>query len=265
MLRKVQLGVQRCHHTAENIGKLYTVHHQQLADCSRELAILGAPLRHLHNLVQQLARRLNENYRGPQFANRDQNTGKFQVDIVVVPSVTVSPFAGFLLRDYGTDAFGEAREIGILKDHSWNAGAELIWAPTRRTQIMVSYTFDEVKKRIVGGSGMTGIATTTWDSNINDHVHTFTAALKQNVIEDKLDLKLSYVYSRANGSWQTVPFFYNGYVPNPDPLETPNPNYPDTRTSFHRLDALATYRLDPSFVNQMGWKGEALIKVRYAW
>jgi hypothetical protein len=31
------------------------------------------------------------------------------------------------------------------------------------------------------------------------------------------------------------------------------------------LDALATYKLDPSWVHQMGWRGEAQIKVRYAW
>ncbi|MGA6999652.1 MAG: MtrB/PioB family outer membrane beta-barrel protein, partial [Pseudolabrys sp.] len=97
-----------------------------------------------------------------------------------------------------------------------------------------------------------------------DRVNTFTAALKQNLIEDKLDLKLSYVYSLANGSWTTVPFFYNGYVPNANPLLSPNPTYPDTRTTFQRLDALLTYRMDPGWVHQMGWKGEAQIKTRYA-
>ncbi len=96
-------------------------------------------------------------------------------------------------------------------------------------------------------------------------VDTFTIALKQNLIEEKLDLKLSYIYSLTKGTWQTVPFFYNPYVPNADPLEDPNPNYPNTRTSFQRLDAVATYRLDPMLVRQMGWNGEASIRVRYAW
>ena len=205
----------------------------------------------------------NQNYRSPDLANRDQNKGKFQVDVVVIPTVTVSPFAGLLLRDYKTDT--SAGEIGILKDDSWNAGVELIWTPNHRTQFMVSYTYDDYQKHIGGGGGTTGLATNTWDSNVNDRVNTFTAALKQNLIEDKLDLKLSYVYSQANGSWTTVPFFYNGYVPNANPLLSPNPIYPDTRTTFQRLDALLTYRLDPGWVHQTGFKGEAQIKARYAW
>ena len=169
----------------------------------------------------------------------------------------MSPFAGLLFRDYKTDAYG-ARELGILEDNSWNAGAEVIWAPTRRTQLMFSYTYDDSKKRIIGGSGTTGLATSTWDSNVNDRVSTFTVALKQNLIEDKLDLKLSYVYSLSKGTWQTVPFFYNPYTPNANPLDDPNPNYPDTRTSFHRLDAIATYRLDSHFCAADGMEGRSV-------
>ena len=106
----------------------------------------------------------NEHYRDPKLANRDQHLAKFQVDIVVIPTVMVSPFGGLKLQDYKTDAYGDAREVGILKDHSWNAGAELLWTPTRRTQFMFSYTYDESEKRIVGGGGTTGLATSTWDS-----------------------------------------------------------------------------------------------------
>ena len=50
-----------------------------------------------------------------------------------------------------------------------------------------------------------------------------------------------------------------------DPSRAPNPNYPDTRSSFQRLDALATYKFDQSTVRQWGWNGEALLKLRYAW
>ena len=252
-------------HTAENIGKLYTVYKLNSWLTARgSWQFSERRYGDYTNAVQQSLRGgWNENYRSPELANRDQNLGKFQVDVVVVPTVTISPFAGFRLLDYKTDAYG-ARELGILKDDSWNAGAELIWAPTRHTQIMLSYTYDNAKKRIVGGGGTTGLATNTWDSNVDDSTNTFTAALKQVLIEDKLDLKMSYVYSRSNGSWTTVPFFYNGYVPNANPLDDPNPNYPDTRITFQRLDAILTYKMDPGFVRQMGWRGEALVKGRYA-
>ena len=251
-------------HTSENFGKLYGVYKAYSWLVFRGSWQFSERRYGTYtNLIQSsLTGDWNENYRSPSLANRDQNKGKFQVDVVVIPTVTVSPFAGFVLRDYKTDA--GAGELGILKDHSWNAGVELIWAPNHRTQFMFSYTYEDYQKRIVGGGGTDGLGTNTWDSNVNDNVNTFTAALKQNLIEDKLDLKLSYIYSLSNGAWTTVPFFYNGFVPNVNPLLSPNPNYPDTRTTFQRLDALLTYRLDPGWVHQMGWKGEAQIKTRYA-
>jgi MtrB/PioB family decaheme-associated outer membrane protein len=251
--------------TSENLGKLYGVY-----KAFSWLVFRGSwqfSERRYGTYTNQIQSSLtggwNQNYRSPYLANVDQNKGKFQLDVVVIPTVTVSPFAGFRFNDYKTNV--DAREVGILKDDSWNAGVELVWAPNRRTQFMFSYTYDDYQRHIVGGGGTTGLATNTWDSNVNDNVNTFTAALKQVLIEDKLDLKLSYVYSQANGTWTTVPFFYNGFVPNANPRLSPNPFYPDTRTNFQRFDALATYKLDPGWVRQMGWKGEALIKVRYAW
>jgi len=254
-------------HTAENNGKLYSVYKLNSWLTARGSWQYSERRYGTYTNAVQMSSRgnWNEHYRSPELANRNQNTGKFQVDVVVVPTVTVSPFAGLLLQDYQTDALGPARELGILKNNSWNVGAELIWAPNRRTQLMVSYTYDQAKKRIVGGGGTTGLATNTWDSNVDDNTNTVTVALKQVLIEDKLDLKLSYVYSLSNGSWTTVPFFYNGYVPNADPLSAPNPNYPDTKITFQRLDAILTYKMDPGFVRQMGWTGDALIRGRYAW
>jgi MtrB/PioB family decaheme-associated outer membrane protein len=254
-------------HTAENSGKLYSVYKLNSWLTARGSWQYAERRYGTYTNAVQLSSRghWNEHYRSPELANRNQNIGKFQVDVVVVPTIIVSPFAGFLLQDYLTDALGPAREVGILKNNSWNVGAELIWAPNRRTQLMVSYTYDQARKRIVGGGGTTGLATSTWDSNIDDNTNTVTAALKQVLIDDKLDLKLSYVYSLSNGAWTTVPFFYNGYVPNPDPNLPPNPNYPDTKITFQRLDAILTYKMDPGFVRQMGWTGDALIRGRYAW
>jgi len=253
-------------HTAENIGKLYTTYKLNSWLTARG-SVQYSERRYgeYTNAVQQSLRGgWNEHYRSPQLANRNQALGKFQVDVVVVPTVIISPFGGLVRRDYQTDPF-VARDLGILEDNSWNAGAELVWAPTRRTQVMVSYTYDHARKRIIGGSGTTGDATSTWDSNLEDRTQTITAALKQVLVEDKLDLKLSYVYSLSNGSWTTVPFFYNGYVPNADPNSAPNPNYPDTKVTFQRLDAQLTYKMDRGFVRQMGWTGDALIRGRYAW
>lgn len=203
----------------------------------------------------------NTGYRSPDLANRDQNKSKFQVDVVVVPMLTVSPFAGLQYNDYKTDAYGAAHELGILKDDSWNAGVEVAIMPTTRTNILLSYTHESAKKHIVGGAGTLAAPSTMWDSNLDDQVDTFTASLRQTLIEDKLDLKLNYAYSLARGLFDTVPFFYAPFTYS----ATNNPTYPNTKTSFQRFDAIATYKLEKEWLQRMGWKGEAAIKARYAW
>ena len=57
----------------------------------------------------------NTNYRNPELADRDQQRGKYQLDFEIAPALVVSPFAGFQLRDYGTDPWG-AKTLGVLKD-----------------------------------------------------------------------------------------------------------------------------------------------------
>ena len=104
-------------------------------------------------------------------------------------------------------------------------------------------------------TGTTGLAGTTWDSNVNDRVNTFTAALKQNIIEDKLDLKLSYVYSLTNGVWNTRPFFYNGYVASANPLDDPNPTYPDTRDFVPPAGRDCDLSAGSTFVQRWGGRG----------
>jgi hypothetical protein len=41
--------------------------------------------------------------------------------------------------------------------------------------------------------------------------------------------------------------------------------FPNDTTLFQRLDATATYKFDPSFVNQLGFKGDIRAKLRYTW
>lgn len=248
--------------TTENLGKLYAVYKASSWLTSRGSWQYSERRygTYTNTIQSSLVGGWNPHYRNPALANLNQNKGKFQVDVVVVPMMTVSPFAGLQYRDYLTDAYGAARELGILKDNSWNAGVEVAIDPTAKTHVLFSYTREMADKHLVGGGGTTGLATSTWDSNLKDTDDTFTASLKQTLIEDKLDLKLSYVYALSHGSWDTVPFFYNGYVPS----ATVNPTYPDTRSTYQRFDAVATYKVDPSVVHQMGWKGEAVIKARYA-
>ena len=46
------------------------------------------------------------------------------------------------------------------------------------------------------------------------------------------------------------------------PVGTP---FPNNTTLFQRVDATATYRFDPTWVQQMGFKGDMLARLRYTW
>ena len=140
-------------HTSQNLGKLYGVYKLNswlTARGSWEFSERRYGT-YTNSLQSSLNGNWNPHYRNPELANLDQNKGKFQVDVVVIPEVYVSPFAGFRLRDYKTDAYGPARELGILQDDSWNAGVELTWSPTRGAAFNFSYTYEDAKKNIVGG------------------------------------------------------------------------------------------------------------------
>ena len=140
-------------HTSENLGKLYGVY-----KAYSWLTFRGSWQfserrygTYTNEIQSTTSGQWNPHYRNPALANLDQNKGKFQVDVVVIPEVYVSPFAGLRFRDYKTDAYGPARELGILQDNSWNAGVELTWSPTRGAAFNFSYTYEDAKENIVGG------------------------------------------------------------------------------------------------------------------
>ena len=147
-------------HTSENFGKLYGVYKAYSWLVFRGSWQFSERRYGTYtNLIQSsLTGDWNENYRSPSLANRDQNKGKFQVDVVVIPTVTVSPFAGFVLRDYKTDA--GAGELGILKDHSWNAGVELIWAPITAPNSCSPTHMKITKSALSAAAAPTGLAPT---------------------------------------------------------------------------------------------------------
>ena len=41
--------------------------------------------------------------------------------------------------------------------------------------------------------------------------------------------------------------------------------FPNDTTLFQRVDVTATYRFDPTWVQQMGFKGDLLARLRYTW
>ncbi len=258
--------------TNEHSGKFYSTYRATDWMSMRASYLYSARrFENYTNTVANLVNSWNRNYRNPELADRDQQKGKYQVDFDVAPTVVVSPFAGFQLRHYDTDPFA-AKTLGILKDNSWNAGVEVAFTPVAGTTFLASYTFEDYDKRIVGAGNPNAanrFGTNGWDTSLKDKVNTFTAAVNQDIIPNTLDLKLSYVISRAVGDWNTTPLVssgFSGYTPNCSTLSsTPCPVYPATHNNFQRLDAILSYKVDQDFVRRMGWQGQVIVRARYAY
>jgi hypothetical protein len=126
----------------------------------------------------------------------------------------------------------------------------------------------------------------TWRSDINQRYHTFMAAADWKVIPSRFDLRLEYLYSRGSEDNTTTPcsaplivggaaFGTNcaglnttGTAPNVtlvDPALVNGGQFPKETNTFQRFNVIGRYYVDPIVVQQMGFKGDVTIKVRYTW
>ena len=86
------------------------------------------------------------------------------------------------------------------------------------------------------------------------------------LIPDRLDLKLSFTYAKANDSWNIGPASQAARDNEPAAgLPRDNPAYPPESTTFDHADAVLTYKIDPAVMAQFGSKGEAFLKLHYMW
>jgi MtrB/PioB family decaheme-associated outer membrane protein len=191
--------------------------------------------------------------------NRDRNKGRLSVAVDVIPRLTVTPTFGWQLDDY---KLNPNTEEGLQRDHSWNAGIEASYLLTPDTRLLFSYT-NEQHSQIITSSGQSNPpfpAASYYSANVQDRVNTFIVSADHAFIPDKLDIKVSYTLSEATDS-QPI-YFMNGTQPGSGALGV---QYPDVKTTWQRLEAMAKYKLDKETVQQLGWKGEVTAKLRYAW
>jgi Putative outer membrane beta-barrel porin, MtrB/PioB len=168
---------------------------------------------------------------------------------------------------------------------------------------MVSYNYEDRKLNVAGGSGanfnsgnpLTGcpsdsalnpeqiIGTAcTWRSDINQRYHTFMAAADWKVIPSRFDLRLEYLYSRGSEDNTTTPCSAPLLIGTTavgtncaglntiggtlvDPALVNFGQFPTETNTFQRFNVIGRYYVDPTVVQQMGFKGDVTIKVRYTW
>jgi hypothetical protein len=193
--------------------------------------------------------------------NRDRNIGKFSVAVDLTPNFVVTPTAGWRNDDYNLN---RATELGLLRNHSWNAGMEAAYLVNTDTRLMFSY-MREHRSQLVASTSMNNDDVPPfpasapdhyYTANVQDNVNTFIVAADHALISNKLDLRLGYTYSRAVNS-QPIKFA-DGHPPD-------GGQFPDVKNTFQRLEALLKYKFDEDKIRQLGWKGNVTAKLRYAW
>lgn len=195
-------------------------------------------------------------YRLFDMANRSRDKGSLSVDLYAQNNVTITPTAGFRYDDYGTDPYGPARELGLLKDDAWNAGLEVSWRPARDVTIMASYVHEEIQRNVMAHQN-----TNMLDVQIADRIDTYLVGAKFVMVPNKLDVSATFLYSTAIGRLgsHAGPFYAgNASAINPEA-------FPDITQAFTRFDLQARYTIDPDVVRRLGWTGETFIRMRYMW
>ena len=208
--------------------------------------------------------------RDVDLANRNRDTAAIYADFTTPFGLTVTPTAGIRWDEYPADPNILAQggtQLGLRSDHTWNAGVEADWMVNSNVSLVFSYTFEQIRQSMIGTSATSNTATTGYyQSDMGENVNTWTAAANFQLIPDRLALKLSGTYELARDAWNTGPYKCpNGVsTANCGIVSAGNPAYPPENTSFVRLDATATYKVDPTFLAQFG-KGEAYLQLHYLW
>ncbi len=188
-------------------------------------------------------------YQQFMFDNRQRTKANFLLDVVAFPSVTITPSVQYKDDYYGLNPLNQ---YGLSDSKSLSAGVNVGWAVTRDLSIVVSYYWEDYDQSMYNASGDSSRfpaapLVTTADKT---YVNTVTAAVRYAAIPNKLDLDGRYTIS--DGVDEQI-------------CAACTPAYPNDTTLFERVDATATYKLDPTFVRQMGWKGDVKARLRYTW
>ena len=199
-------------------------------------------------------------YRQFYLDNRDRNKARFSLSVDLLRNLTVTPTVGLQNDDFKLD---QSTEVGLLRDHAWNAGADLIYVMSPYTKFLFAYLYEH-RSQLVSSSGQNTPPfppANYYTANVEDKVNTFIVAVDHALIPDKLDLHLGYTTSLATVAQPLN--FANGVLPSG--TTTTGGNYPDIKNTFQRLEAVAKYTFDDSLVRQLGWKGKITAKLGYAY
>lgn len=199
----------------------------------------------------------NYNVRKTDLANRDRqkaNTSFAFDNIPFLPGLSLTPSAGLKFDYYLTDP--NIGEIGVNKDHGWNAGIEAAYVFRPGTSIMAAYIHENHDIAQVGSGTNTDAATgaSRYSSNVNEDVDTVIVGANV-ALNDSWDFNASYSIAFANEQWTSQKF---GAVSQcPDITATLQCQaFPGMLTNAQRVDAVLKHKLDSALINKLGFSGD---------
>ncbi|MFY9893197.1 MAG: MtrB/PioB family decaheme-associated outer membrane protein [Xanthobacteraceae bacterium] len=206
-------------------------------------------------------------YQQFMFDNRQRTKADFLLDIVVAPGVTVTPTFKYK-DDYYPLNTATGAPVGTLAEglsdqKMISGGVDVAWVVTPGLSIVASYYYEYYHQNLYSGTSNAFPTAATLVTTIDDEfVNTVTVAAKWAAIPNSLDFDVRYSVSDGVDKQACNLCTWNNLAGVAQPVGTPFPN--DT-TLFQRVDATATYKFDPSWVQQMGFKGDLLFRLRYTW
>jgi MtrB/PioB family decaheme-associated outer membrane protein len=203
-------------------------------------------------------------FRAYDLADRNRDKLNVYFDWFAFNGLTITPTGGFRFDDYSMGMFLDQSGGGLIHDNSWNAGIEVSWTINPGITLIGSYTREEGRKEIwIPFTSHTalpgGINNLPFESDMDDKIDTFMAGANFVLIPGTWDLKVAYTLMHATGTMSQSPFR------NANPAIGNLALFPDQSTTLNRVDVQTKYKVDPSFMQQFGFKGETYIKLRYLW
>ena len=202
----------------------------------------------------------NPSYRQMMIDGRQRWKANLAVDLTVVHGLTITPTFKYQNDSY-PDVDG-VTTLGLQYSRSLAGGVDATYVLNPDTSFMVGYEREYYHQLLMGSSstsntaviGVGGVYSAQTDDKTT--VDTFTAAVRYAAIPDKLNLSLRYAASHGVDAMRLN--LATGAAPT-------GGQFPDATTWFQRLDAEAAYTFDKEQVAAIGWKGDIVAKLHYAW
>jgi hypothetical protein len=192
-------------------------------------------------------------YQQFMFDNRNRTQANFLLDLVAFSGVTLTPSIKYNDDYYGLNPLNQ---YGLSDSRSVSTGGDVAWVVNPHLSITLSYYWQDYDQLLYNQPTPASAFTTLVSTPDKTYVNTVTAAIRYVAIPGKLNLDARYELSdgideqNCTGCTQVTGF--------------PSA-YPNDTTLWQRLDLTATYKFDPSWFAQTGFKGDIKAKLRYTW